>query len=222
MEKESAAVPAAQAVPQPRSLARGDVSGDACKAGVCGGSASYSVAPGMRFYSTFNVPGLPLNASAIENDITFFIYGNIFFDGGPGQCADCRMNQFVPQLMLGQPLYASTGPPAYNPLWTTATTWIFAAQYFMELYPNGTAKAAAGPWFNCTERDVLWPEYALDEAGGHGELLRLAFLVLDEEGGGAVEGLRLAARWHRAGGGGEGGRVVCACACARVCRAKVR
>jgi hypothetical protein len=160
----AAVLAAAQAVPQPRSLARGDVSGDACKAGVCGGSASYSVAPGMRFYSTFNVPGLPLNASAIENDITFFIYANIFFDGGPGQCADCRMNQFVPQLMLGQPLYASTGPPAYNPLWTTATTWIFAAQYFMELYPNGTAKAAAGQWYNCTERDVLWTEFSLDEA----------------------------------------------------------
>ena len=31
---------------------------------------------------------------------------------------------------------------------------------------NGTAKAAAGPWFNCSERDVLWTEYALDEAGG--------------------------------------------------------
>lgn len=118
----------------------------------------------MRFYATFNVPGLPLNKTAIENDITFFIYQNIFFDGGPGQCKDCRMNQFVNQLMLGQPLYSSTGPPSYDPLWTTATTWIFAAQYFMELYSNGTAKAAAGPWFNCTERDVLWTEYALDTA----------------------------------------------------------
>jgi len=29
---------------------------------------------------------------------------------------------------------------------------------------NGTAKAAAGPWFNCSERDVLWTEYALDES----------------------------------------------------------
>ena len=76
------------------------------------------------------------------------------------------MNQFVNQLMLGQPLYASTGAPSYDPLWTSAATWIFAAQYFMELYPNGTAKAAAGPWFNCTERDVLWTEYALDEVGG--------------------------------------------------------
>lgn len=124
--------------------------------------ANYPVAPGMRFYTTFNVPGLPLNASAIENDITFFIYQNIFFDGGPGECADCRMNQFVNQLMLGQPLYGSTGPPNYDPLWMPVTTWIFAAQYFMEIYPNGTAKAAAGPWYNCTTGDILWTQYALD------------------------------------------------------------
>lgn len=48
-------------------------SGD-CKASLCGGMATYPVAPGMQFYSTFNVPGLPKNQSAIENDITFFIY----------------------------------------------------------------------------------------------------------------------------------------------------
>jgi hypothetical protein len=35
--------------------------------------ARYPVAPGIKFYSTFNVPGLPLNQSAIENDVTFFI-----------------------------------------------------------------------------------------------------------------------------------------------------
>lgn len=122
------------AVTLPRSAARGIAPADDCKASVCGGSASYPVAPGTKFYSTFNVPGLPQNQSAIENDVTFFIYSNIFFDGGRGQCADCRMNQFVNQLMLGNPLYASTGPPRYDPLWTHANTWIFAAQYFMEIY----------------------------------------------------------------------------------------
>jgi hypothetical protein len=44
------------------------------------------------------------------------------------------MNQFVNQLMLGQPLFGSTGPPDYDPLWMPVTTWIFAAQYFMEIY----------------------------------------------------------------------------------------
>lgn len=71
-------------------------------------------------------------------------------------------NRFVNQLMLGQPLYGSTGPPAYDPLWMPVHTWIFAAQYFMEIY-NGTAKAAAGPWFNCSAGDILWTSYALDE-----------------------------------------------------------
>jgi hypothetical protein len=65
--------------------------------------------------------------------------------------------------MLGQPLYGSTGPPSFDPLWMPVSTWIFAAQYFMEIYPNGTAKAAAGPWFNCSEGDILWTRYALDE-----------------------------------------------------------
>ena len=74
------------------------------------------------------------------------------------------MNQFVNQLMLGQPLYGSTGPPDYNPLWMPVTTWIFAAQYFMEVFDNHTAKAAAGPWYNCTEGEILWTEYSLDDS----------------------------------------------------------
>lgn len=111
------------------------------------------------------------------------------------------MNQFVNQLMLGQPLYGSTGPPDFDPLWMPVTTWIFAAQYLwvarartgararasavstrcpltsaargcplvpsssrsMEIYDNNTAKAAAGPWYNCTEGEVLWTEYSLDD-----------------------------------------------------------
>jgi hypothetical protein len=63
----------------------------------------------------------------------------------------------------------SSGAPAYDPQWATLTTWVFAAQYFMEIYSNGTAKAAAGQWYNCTERDVLWTEYALDEDAASGE-----------------------------------------------------
>lgn len=61
---------------QPRSSARshGIASSGDCKASLCGGMANYPVAPGMQFFSTFNVPGLPKNKSAIENDITFFIY----------------------------------------------------------------------------------------------------------------------------------------------------
>ena len=159
-----AATPAAAAPAprQPHSAARGVTGKDDCKAGLCGGMARYEVAPGIRFYSTFNVPGLPLNASA-WNDVTYFIYTNIFFDGGQGVCEQCKMNQFVNQLMLGSPLYGSTGPPDYDPLWMEVPTYIFAAQYFMEVYDNNTAKAAAGPWYNCTAGDVLWTEYSLDD-----------------------------------------------------------
>jgi len=53
-----------------RSSARGVTPAADCKASICGGMANYPVAPGMQFYATFNVPGLPLNRSAIENDIT--------------------------------------------------------------------------------------------------------------------------------------------------------
>jgi len=186
-----AAAVAAARLPPSLSLARGSSAAGDCKAGVCGGMADYAVAPGMRFFSTFNVPGLPLNKTAIEADVTFFIYANVFFDGGPGQCKDCRMNQFVSQLMLGNPLYASTGPPGFDPQWAFAPTWIFATQYFMEIYTNGTAKAAAGQWFNCTEKDVLWTEYALDEAAGGawvwtlrmgvvGDAARTSTLVVDQ------------------------------------------
>lgn len=73
------------------------------------------------------------------------------------------MNQFVNQLMLGQALYGSTGAPSYDPVWGSAPSWFFAAQYFMEIYPNGTAKAASGPFYNCSQRDILWTEYALSE-----------------------------------------------------------
>lgn len=40
------------------------------------------------------------------------------------------MNQMVNQLMLGQPLYGSTGAPNYDPLWMPVHTWIFAARAF--------------------------------------------------------------------------------------------
>ena len=72
------------------------------------------------------------------------------------------MNQFVNQLMFGSPLYSSSGAPDYNPLWTTTASYIFAAQYFMEIYSNSTAKAAAGPSFNASAGDVLWTNYSLD------------------------------------------------------------
>ena len=164
----------------PRSRSRGVSGTEPCKAGLCGGMAKYPVSPGISFYSTFNVPGLPKNQSAYL-DVTYFIYTNIFFDGG---CPQGKMNQFVNQLMLGSPLFNSSGPPSYDPIWTNTATWIFAAQYFMEIYDNNTAKAAAGEVFSCTEGEILWTEYSLDEEwkwtlkmGVLGDPLRTSVLV---------------------------------------------
>jgi hypothetical protein len=54
-----------------------------------------------------------------------------------------RMNQFVPQLMLGNPLDGSSGPPDYKPLWNQRKTWVFGAQYFFEIF-NATKNATQG------------------------------------------------------------------------------
>ena len=53
------------------------------------------------------------------------------------------MNQFVPQLMLGNPLCDSTGPPLYKPIWHEHTTWVIGSQYFFELF-NHTANKTEG------------------------------------------------------------------------------
>jgi len=53
------------------------------------------------------------------------------------------MNQFVPQLMLGNPLDGSSGPPDYKPLWNQRKTWVFGAQYFFEIF-NATKNATQG------------------------------------------------------------------------------
>ena len=66
--------------------------------------AHYPAKPGIVYEAVFDVPELPKK----QDDICFYIYFNIFFRGkGHG-----TMNQFVPQLMLGNSLTASSGPPA--------------------------------------------------------------------------------------------------------------
>ena len=139
----------------------------ACNGGLCGGQAHYPIHGGANassqfgvvFNSSFNVPGLPLD----PNGTTFFVYFNIFFpDKGNG-----RMNQFVPQLMLGRPLAASTGPPDYDPVWQYHKTWVFAAQYFFEIYNETTGKidghAAAGPLHNASEGEIIYTSFTLDQ-----------------------------------------------------------
>ena len=146
----------ARAPPNPSSYAEAAH----CNGGLCGGQAHYPVA-GATFNATFNVPGLPVDPTGT----TFFVYFNIFFPDPKGSWG--RMNQFVPQLMLGNPLAASTGPPDYAPVWQSHKSWVFAAQYFFEIYNTTTKKidahAAAGPLHNVSEGELLYTSFVLDQ-----------------------------------------------------------
>jgi len=129
-----------------------------CAGGLCAGLAHYPVDPGNRFYAEFNVPKLPEKVDGL----TFYIYFNIFFgDAKPGG----KMNQFVPQLMLGEPLCDSSGPPLYKPVWHPHETWVFGSQYFFELFNETSNKteghAATGDLFSCSEGEVLWTAFTL-------------------------------------------------------------
>jgi len=74
-----------------------------------GGNASYPVGSPEEgfttFYNEFDVPKAP----EVIDGITYYIWSDIFF----GDMSYGRMNQFVPQLMLGEVLDSSTGPPEY-------------------------------------------------------------------------------------------------------------
>ena len=116
-----------------------------CSGGLCvgmhngpheGGPASYpsgSVETGFtRVSSTMSVPELPEKMDGI----CYYIWTDIFF----GDMSQGRMNQFVPQLILGNALDGSSGPPEYKPKWGTHTTWQFGAHYFFEIYNETTGQ----------------------------------------------------------------------------------
>jgi hypothetical protein len=78
------------------------------------------------------------------------------------------MNQFVPQLMLGNPLCNSTGAPDFKPIWHEESSWVFGAQYFFELF-NETANAtqghaATGETFPVKEGEIIFTRYTLSKA----------------------------------------------------------
>ena len=131
-----------------------------CHGGPCGGMAHYPTAPGIEYYAEFDVPGKP----KVTEGICFYIYFNIFFSGkGHG-----RMNQFVPQLMLGNSLTASSGPPEYRPKWVNNKDWVFSSQYFMEINNTETGvanegHAATGDAYPAKEGEKLWTKFSLSE-----------------------------------------------------------
>ncbi|CAB9507229.1 expressed unknown protein [Seminavis robusta] len=141
-----------------------------CAGGICvgmkngphqGGNASYPVAwngiNGTFVHSTMTVPEYPRKLDGI----TYYLWTDIFFgDGGLG-----RMNQFVPQLLLGDVLDGSSGYPDYKPSWKHHDTWVFGAHYFFETW-NATsnrtnAHAAYGKLYPTFPGETLYTSFQL-------------------------------------------------------------
>ena len=119
-----------------------------CNGGLClgmhggpheGGSSAYPVGNASQgftsVHSTMTVPEPPV---ALDG-ITYYIWTDIFF----GDASLGAMNQFVPQLVLGNALDGSSGAPAYTPHWGEHQTWAFGAHYFFETH-NATTGATQG------------------------------------------------------------------------------
>lgn len=163
--------------------------GTDCSGGLCvgmhdgpheGGPASYPVGnktTGFTFLSsTFNVPEAP---QAIDG-ITYYIWTDIFF----GDASYGRMNQFVPQLMLGSALDSSSGPPLYKPMWHTHSSWVFGSQYFFEVY-NATSNkteghAATGDLFPVKAGELLQTQFEQKQNGDDDPIWTLTMSVVND------------------------------------------
>ncbi len=139
-----------------------------CAGGLCvgmrggpheGGPAHYVVGnKSTGFTSVSSNMTVPLYPRK-QDGITYFIWSDIFF----GDMSYGRMNQIVPQLLLGEVLSGSTGPPDYNPIYSTISTWMFGAHYFFEVFNASTqqvdAKAAYGGLFPALEGETLFTTF---------------------------------------------------------------
>lgn len=134
-----------------------------------GGNASYPVnwnGTAATFVSaTMTVPGIP---EIVNTKMTFYIWTDVFFgDHGLG-----RMNQFVPQLILGQALDGSSGPPDFRPQWGYHDSWTFAAHYFFELWNPDTnateAHAAYGDFYPAHPGEEIWTTFEMTSGADKG------------------------------------------------------
>ena len=155
----------------------------ACNGGMCSSLAHYSVR-NTTSYAEFDVPKLLVKVGP-----TFFIYYNIDWQAAGPKGSDARMNQFVPQLMLGNPLCDSTGPPDYKPIWHEQKTWVFGAQYFFEIFDQAANKtqghAATGKTYPTKEGETIYTKYTLSddwvwtlEMGVKGDATRVSTVVV--------------------------------------------
>lgn len=154
-----------------------------CEGGICvgmtkgphqGGNVSYPLAwngtAGTRLESTMTVPGYPIFRRNTDNtnqerdfrDITFYIWTDVFF----GDESLGRMNQLVPQLILGRALDGSSGPPSYTPEWRDIhKEWAFGTHYFFEVWNPKTnttdAHAAYGEIFPASPGETIETTFEL-------------------------------------------------------------
>ena len=146
-----------------------------CAGGLCvgmhngpheGGPAAYPAGSAkdgfLSVYSTMTVPGLP----AKMDGICYYIWTDIFF----GDVGFGRMNQIVPQLVLGEALDGSSGPPLYKPHWGKHLSWSFGAHYFFEVF-NATSNqteghAAYGSLFPAQPGETLFTSFRRSETKG--------------------------------------------------------
>jgi hypothetical protein len=133
-----------------------------------GGNAAYPVAwngtHGTLVRSLMTVPKLPKQMDAV----TYYLWTDVFF----GDALGGRMNQFVPQLLLGSVLDDSSGPPNFRPSWHVHQTWAFGAHYFFEIIANDTdnnntmeAHAAYGELHPAWPGETLLTTFELVPAG---------------------------------------------------------
>jgi len=150
---------------------------NSCAGGICvgmtdgphqGGNASYPLAwngtAATRMESYLTVPEYPRGLFTRDDfsEITYYIWTDIFF----GDESLGRMNQLVPQLILGQALDGSSGSPKFDPEWREIhTQWTFGAHYFFEVWnpsKNTTeAHAAYGELFATVPGETLKTTFEL-------------------------------------------------------------
>lgn len=132
------------------------------------GNASYPLAwngtAATRLESYMTVPEYPSGLETEDDfsEITYYIWTDVFF----GDESLGRMNQLVPQLILGSALDGSSGPPNFDPEWRTVhTTWVFGAHYFFEIWNPATNAtddhAAYGALFPANPGELLKTTFEL-------------------------------------------------------------
>ena len=77
------------------------------------------------------------------------------------------MNQFVPQLILGNALDGTSGPPDYKPHFGHHDTYKFGAHYFFE-HVNGSG-AAYGTLFPAYVGETLYTSFVQHPIGADGD-----------------------------------------------------